>query len=138
MITLIQKDSIHNYMYTEFIRIVAADTLNFSLARVRLLIEDGFYLFWRDTFAPIRWYLVIIFQDYSSKLIVEMFPTQNGAPETCMFQHISCMEAIFMCFPCMFQDSLCMEYTFMHVSCMEATSMHFSCMKVYFMHETCM
>ena len=56
-------------------------------------------------------------------------PTQNGAPETCMFQHISCMEATFMRFPCMFQDSLCMEYTFMHVSCMEATSMHFSCMK---------
>ena len=50
-------------------------------------------------------------------------------PETCMFQHISCMEATFMRFPCMFQDSLCMEYTFMHVSCMEATSMHFSCMK---------
>ena len=58
-----------------------------------------------------------------------IFPTQNGVPETCMFQHISCMEATFMRFPCMFQDSLCMEYTFMHVSCMEATSMHFSCMK---------
>ena len=58
-----------------------------------------------------------------------MYPTQKGAPETCMFQHISCMEAIFMRFPCMFQDSLCMEDTFMHVSCMEATSMHETCMK---------
>ena len=55
-----------NSMITVFIQIVAAATINFSLAGVQLLIEggllfeDGFYLFWRDTFAPIRWYLVVI------------------------------------------------------------------------------
>ena len=60
--------------------------------------------------------------------------TRNGAPETCMFQHISCMEATFIRFPCMFQDISCMEYTFMHVSWMEATTMHFPRMKHAWKH----
>ena len=70
--------------------------------------------------------------------IINIHPTQNGAPETCMFQHISCMEATFMRFPCMFQDISCTEYTFMHGSYFHAFSIHETCMKVYFMHETCM
>ena len=54
---------------TVFIWIVAVTIINFSLAGVQLLIKGGFYLFWRDTFAPTRWYLVMIwlvFQDYFS------------------------------------------------------------------------
>ena len=45
-----------------FIRIVPAATINFSLAGVRLLIEDGFYLFWRDTGTCDK----LAFQDYFS------------------------------------------------------------------------
>ena len=33
----------YTHTYTVFIRIVAEATINFSLARVRLLIEGGFY-----------------------------------------------------------------------------------------------
>ena len=62
---------------TVFIRIVAAATINFSLAGVwllynrgRLLFEDGFYLFWRDIYLCAD--LVVsscdrlVFQDYFS------------------------------------------------------------------------
>ena len=51
---------------TVFIRIVAAATINFSLAGVRLLIEGGSYsrtafiYFGGIPFGPIRWYLVVI------------------------------------------------------------------------------
>ena len=38
-----------NVLHTVFIRIVAAATINFGLAGVRLLIEGGFCLFWKDT-----------------------------------------------------------------------------------------
>ena len=72
-------------------------------------------------------------------------PTRNGTPETCMFQHISCMEATFMHVPFMFQHISCTEATSIHVSCMEATFMcipcmfqHISCIEATSTHETCM
>ena len=56
-------------------------------------------------------------------------PTQNGAPEICIFQHISCMEATFMHFPCIFRGISCTEYTFMHGSYFHAFSIHDTCME---------
>ena len=42
-ITILNIGFIQYYVGTVFIRIVAAATINFSLAGVRLLIEGGFY-----------------------------------------------------------------------------------------------
>ena len=45
---------------------------------------------------------------------VATYPTENGAPETCMFQHISCMNTGFMYDACM-DDAWCASI--MHVTC---------------------